>query len=316
MNPFKASYFFPFLFALLPLFTKSIWCSEAPYCFNPQDVSKVGLWVIRMGNIHPMKTQSLTPKTDFSITTPRHGWHGRVNKKSQNVYAESEDRLKQSFPHYPATKEGKIRYLTDHYSFEFFRSFSPEILSMLTNLFAAKGYETVNIAELSREWEKPISESTLAEVLSHLKMTIDALVVFQYIDVGNSSLRIGSLASKRVGLFDLIYSVQVFDTKTQTELFVFEKEYAVFHLLLNDPVIAKNEEFSGKIRIFDKGVGRWNTLHMVNELSDDVIVERLAEYIQNGIVVHSEKHGKMEWKGLTHFIPVKNTSHESRITGD
>ena len=275
--------------------------------FNAERINKVGILVVRMGNIFPSQTLPLTPETDFSITTPNYGWHGAISKKTCNVYVENEQRLKKSFPYYPATSKGQINFLTDHYTFEFYKNFSPEIYTLLSNLFKAKGYDTINIADFSKNWDKPVSESSIAEILDKSKEAVDAVVIFQYLDIGNSSLRIGSAASKRIGFLNLEYSLYMLDTISQEILFDYQKNFpaATIHALMNDPEITRNQDYTDKVKSFKKGFGRWETLYFVNELPEDVNSERLIEYIENGITIHTKDFGTMKWTGLSEVIPQK-----------
>jgi hypothetical protein len=275
--------------------------------YNATNINKVGILVVRMGNIFPSQTLPLTPDTDFSITTPKYGWHGKMSEKTQNVYVEDEQRLKKSFPHYPATSDGRINFLTDHYTFEFYKNFSPEIYIMLADIFKAKGYEVVNIAGVSETWDKPVSESAVFEIIDRSKESVDALVIFQYLDIGTSSLRIGSSASKREGFLNLEYSLYMFDTLSKEVIFDCRNDFpaAAIHALMNDPVIAENPMYKDKVRKFNKGFGRWNTLYFVNELPEEVNSERIMHYIKNGIEITTKSYGAMKWTGLTEIIPEK-----------
>jgi hypothetical protein len=164
-----------------------------------------------------------------------------------------------TFPYYPATSKGRINFLTDHYSFEFYKNFSPEIYTMLSNIFISKGYDTMNIAELAQTWDKPVSESFISEILTKSKDSVDAVVIFQYLDIGDSSLRIGSSASERKGFINFEYSLYMFDTRSQEIILDYRKDFpaGVILALMNDPEIIENPDYKNKVRSLEKGYGRW-----------------------------------------------------------
>ena len=261
--------------------------------YNAANINKIGILVVRMGNTFPSQTLPLTPETDFSITTPNYGWHGKITEKTRNVYVEDEQRLKESFPDYPATSHGRINFLTDHYSFEFYKNFSPEIYKLLSKIFTSKGYDTMNIADLSQTWDKPVSESSISEILKKSNNTVDAVAIFQYMDIGNSSLRIGSVASKREGFTNLEYSLYMFDTASEEVILNYNKDFpgAAIIALMNDPEITENPSYKNKVRKFNKGFGRWETLYFINELPDNVISNKVMSYIKDGIKIHYEGYG-------------------------
>ncbi|MCP3900976.1 MAG: hypothetical protein GY707_14825 [Desulfobacteraceae bacterium] len=260
-----------------------------------------------MGNTFPSKTLPLTLDTDFSITESGYGWHGKITDKTRNVYVEDDKRLKQSFPDYPTTSKDQINFLTDHYSFEFHKNFSPEIYATLENIFTSKGYDTVNITELSQSWDKPVSESSISEILKNSKESVDSVVIFQYLDIGNTSQRIGSGASERKGLMDLEYSLYMFDTNSEEIIFNYKKDFPAiaFIALLNDPEITENPAYKDKVRRFNKGFSSWQVYYFINELPENVISNKLMNYIKYGITVHHKGFGEMKWTGLTQIIPEK-----------
>ncbi|MCK5543059.1 MAG: hypothetical protein KAI40_10235 [Desulfobacterales bacterium] len=275
--------------------------------YTAAKINKVGILVVRMGNAFPYQTLPLTPDTDFSITTPQYGWHGKISEKTVNVYVEDEKRLKESFPYYPATSKGRLNFLTDHYTFEFYKNFSPQIYTLLSNIYTSKGYDTINIAELSQSWDKPVSESSISEILKKSKPTVDAVAIFQYMDIGNNSLRIGSAASKREGLFNFEYSLYMFDTISEEVILNYSKDFpaGVIIALLNDPEITENPDYKDKVKKFSKGYGRWETLYFVNKLPENINSDSLMNYIENGIEIHYKGYGDMKWTGLMEVIPEK-----------
>ncbi len=275
--------------------------------YKTTGINKVGILVIRMGNHFPIATIPLKPETDFSNRTPEYGWHGAISEDSRNIYAENSTRLNESFPFYPKTTEKPIRYLTDHYSFQFYKNFSADISAMLSQTFIEKGYEVVDIMEISKSWKKPIAESTIEEIIEQSKSIVDSIAVFQYLDIGNSTSRVGSVSSERKGFIELNYSMFMFDTQTNIEILHYKKDFypAAVIALLNDPEIKDNPLFLGKIRKFVKGFGGWNRYFIINELPDEVITQKLMGYIKNGFLHKDENLRDLNWTGLSAVIPVR-----------
>ncbi len=270
-------------------------------------INKIGILVIRMGNEFPTATIPLKPETDFANRTPDYGWHGAISEKTRNIYIEDEKRLKESFPFYPATTEKPIRYLTDHFSFEFYKNFSADIYEMLNGTFREKGYEVVNIAEIAKNWKKPISESTVAEIIEQSKSAADSIAIFQYMDLGSSTSRVGSISTERKGFIELNYSMYMFDTKTNAEILSYKKDFfaAAVIAMLNDPEIMDNPQYKDKIKKFSKGFAGWKRYFIINELPDDIIVKKLMTYIKSGFFVKHNSLGDMKWTGLSSVIPGK-----------
>ncbi len=278
---------------------------EVSETYNASDVKSVGILVVRMGNYFPSSTIPLTPETDFSIRVPKHGWHGAITEESRDVYIEDEKRLKESFPFYPATTEKPIRYLTDHYTFEFYKNFSPDIYQMLQETFTAKGYEVVDMAALSESWEKPVSESTIAEIVENSKGVVDSLAVFQYLDIGSSTSRVGAISGDRKGFVNLDYSLYMFDTETGGEILYYKKDFYAGAILamLNDPEIMEDPLYKDKIKRYEKGFGGWVTYYFVNELPDEVITKKVMNYIKEGCEIKDKSLGSVKWTGLMSVIP-------------
>ncbi len=278
---------------------------EVSESFNASDIQRVGVLVIRMGNYFPSATTPLKPDTVFSYRTPVHGWHGAVSEKTRNVYIEDEVRLKESFPYYPATTEKPIHFLTDHYTFKFYRNFSPDIYQMLHETFAEKGYDVVDIAGLAENWRKPLSESTIAEIMANSKKHVDAMAVFQYLDVGDSTSRVGSVSGDRKGFTNFEYSLYMFDAQTSEELLYYKKDCFVGAVLamLNDPEITENPQYKDKIKRYEKGFANWVTYYVVNELPDEVVTRKLMSYIKDGFEMNDENFGTVKWTGLSSVIP-------------
>lgn len=273
--------------------------------YNTLGIQKVGVLVVRMGNEFPSATVPIRLETDFSSRNPMYGWHGAVSDKTLNVFIEDDNRLKEAFPFYPATTESPIRYLTDHYSFEFYRNFSKDIYKTLDIVFKEKGYEVVDIAESSIEWIKPVSESTISEILEQARSLVDSLAIFQYVDIGNSTSRVGAISSDRKGFIELNYSLFMFDTESKVEILHFQKDFypAAVIALLKDPEIKDNPKYKGAVNRFEKSFGGWKTYYIVNELPDEILTKKLMSYIKDGFAASDENLGELHWTGLSSFIP-------------
>ena len=275
--------------------------------FNSFKIQKVGILVVRMWNYFPSSTIPLNLETDFSNRNPDYGWHGAISDATLNVYVEDDNRLKESFPFYPATTEGPIRYLTDHYQFQFYKNFSADIYKMLEETFGEKGFETIDIAGLSKKWPKPISESTLSEIILQSQDAVDSIAIFQYLDIGDSSSRVGAVSADRQGFIDFNYSLYMFDTKTKMQILSYSKDFtaAAAIALSQDPEIINDPLNQDKIKRYKKSFGGWNTYFIINELPDQIITEKLMSYVKDGFHAQDKNLGDMKWTGLSSVIPDK-----------
>ncbi len=106
---------------------------------------------------------------------------------------------------------------------------------------------------------------------------------------------------------NLDYSLYIFDARSEEVVFDYRKDFPgiSFIAFMNDLELKENPAYKDKVRNFEKGFGRWETLYFVNELPENVISNKLMNYIKYGITVHHKGWGEMKWAGLAEIIPEK-----------
>jgi len=226
--------------------------------FNKANYKKIGLMVLRVGAQDPSGVSLAIPtlETDYSNRSPQSaktGFDGSISKLPVPVYIEDEERLKESFPYYPKTTESPTRGLGTRYAVEFYDNLTPQLYSTVEKVLKHKGYTVVDLQKASNSWRKPIPESSVGEIIGQASSLVDAILLVQYMDIGNTSSKEGSYSLSRTGLSDIEYNVSLFDCGTRERVISFRKDYfpAFLVALKNDPAIMADPEKKNKFIIYE-----------------------------------------------------------------
>jgi hypothetical protein len=275
----------------------------------------IGLLVVRVGCQVSWGVSTALPtiKTDFSNRVSKST--GVFNTSSEPpipVYIEDEKRLKESFPYYPRTTEAPVTYtglggFLVNGVIEFYKNLSPQLYETTYNVLKRKGYSVVDIQTVSKSWVKPVSESTVEEIIDQSLSLVDGLLLIQYMDVGNTNQTIAfTISSVQTGLSDIEYNVSLFDSKTKERVISFEKEGLLFllNVIKSDPDIINDPEKNSKITTSATGSGASSTSKndtsiTTSYFTEDEMVGFLMKYIEKGRVFDSG----YKWTGLDEIIP-------------
>ena len=294
---------------------------EVSPSFNKTRYKTMGILVVRVGCQDPfgMSMAVPTPKTDYSNRSPKTaslGLDGGIGELPIPVYIEEENRLKESFPYYPRTSKEPIRGRLGSYVTEFYANLTPRFYAMAENVLKRKGYGTVDIKKASETWKKSISESRVEEIIDNSLPMADALLLIQYMDIGNSSSTesIGiSHKVQRRGSMDIEYNISMFDCRTKERVLSFYKDhFAAFAVALeNDPDIlsdpVKRSKITSRGQSSTDNIGftkhSTETRSISVGFTDEELVDFLLKYIEKGLVYDLKGWGRVKWTGLDELLP-------------
>lgn len=289
--------------------------------FDKTRYKTIGILVVRVGCQDPFGMSMALPtlETDYSNKSPKPaslGLDGGISELPIPVYIEEENRLKESFPHYPRTSNEPFRTRMGSYITEFHTNLTPKFYVMVENVLKRKGYGTVDIKKDSETWKKPLSESKVKEIIDNALSVADALLLIQYMDIGktSSSESLGlSYKVERRGYMDIEYNVAIFDCRTKERVLSFYKDhFASFGVAMeNDPDIVsdpvKRSKIKSDVQSSADNIGL--TRHSVErhsiflDFSEEELVNFLLKYIEKGISYDLKGLGKVKWTGLDELLP-------------
>ena len=263
---------------------------------------RVGVLVTRMGNEVYSGVSPIILQTNYtnrrSVTQP----YLALSEKFVDVYIEEEGRLKESIPNYPKYKSSAGENIGPLYkaSQYYFKNITPQLFAHVSQLLTEKGYEVVNLRQVSKDWNKPISEMTVDEIIEKSRGVVDAIFIFHYMDVGDSFQSLNAVSTSYVqtkGFGFLSYTVAMFDVATKERILSFRPAwpYRISAVLVNDPEILADPALKQKV----SNVGGLEK----TTFSDEEIVERVAKYICYGVKWKSSDGNQQEWKGLNVIVP-------------
>lgn len=285
----------------------------APQEFDKSKYGRVGILITRTGGAGLGAPNEITLNTNYANRIP-----SKETNQPRDVYIETDSRLKEVIPEYPiaySLKRGGLFKFTSEVNY--YRNLSPIIQQTVSNTFREKGYQVIDVAGVSQAFNKPLSEMSIAEILTALKGSADALLVLHYTDFGNSYYDDQHVRRTDKGFSSLAYTLALFDVTTGEKLLKFEPFYTISikNVLQNDQEIKANPELSKKLRYidspkedFERGfftrtrLGVWDatTTGMVFDVSEDDIIQCVMKYIRKGFKL--ENYNK--WMGgLEQKIP-------------
>ncbi len=282
---------------------------ELSKTFDKTKFKRVGLLVLRMGNINEGFLAPITTMTDYSIRTPKREIGMVTMKEWVDVYIDDDRRLTESFPNYPYIRSGQ-----DGWS-KFYRNISTEVFEVVKDVLVEKDYQVSDIKQLSRSWSKPLSEMTINDILRSSQQDFDALFVLHYIDVGEYFIR--GMPQPEAGFTELWYTIAMFDTKHGERVLNFRQgNFGLSQNFLlamrNDPKISSDPVARSKITI-DRSIyrppflaerGRTKSTFVKSSFTSEEILGFVLQYVKDGCKFEFDITDTTEnWTGLRKLIP-------------
>jgi hypothetical protein len=177
--------------------------------FDKNRLKRIGLLVCRVGSFHSGVIAPIVPETDYSNRIPKRELSAGMLylKEHKDVYIETDSRIKESFPDYPKIRNAYLRET-------FFKNITPDVYRVVEACLSSKGYLVTDVMGASSAWDKPLSEMTVAEILSRLKGSVDALFVFHYMDMAVA------------GMFaEIMYNFSIFDLSNNERVLYFNSRW-------------------------------------------------------------------------------------------
>jgi hypothetical protein len=243
-----------------------------------------------MGHYYPQGLTKITMNTDYAIRKPTYGRKATIdgyNDIFTDVYIESDERLLESLPNYP-------KYLPnpkDGIESSYFSNITPQIQKTLNSFFTNRGYNGVIVTEISKDWQPPLSEMKIGDIVKKMHGIVDILCVFHYMDVGSfkGSIRtdvLGSGASANYpsGLVRLDYSLSIFDATSGEQVLSSDVRYlAVMYKIYHDPKILNDPRYKDRINVQEYKIDSYETGTYQNSLTSDEIIEIAMKYLQEDL---------------------------------
>jgi hypothetical protein len=265
-----------------------------------------------MGNRVYSGVSIITPQTNYANRASRSQSTTSFSEDFIDVYIDDENRLRESLPNYPEyMTEGlsNMGPLRKQYT-RYFKNISPQVYASVSRLLTEKGYEVFNVKELGRTWPKPVSEMTITDICGQLQGKVDALLVFHYMDIGDSYLYAITIETKDTGFSALSYTVSMFDVASKERLLFFRPlfPYRIGMAMAHDPEIISNPALKDKISIAHTTEQHGSTSTKMTvysySFSDDEVIQQAMKYICHGITYRVDGiPGTQEWKGLDALVP-------------
>ncbi len=279
---------------------------------------RIGLLVVRVGNITPGVLAPITLEVDYANRIPKKELSASwlYLKEHIDIYNDDEARLRESFPNYPYIHKSR-----DSWS-KYFRNISTEIYNMVASVLKQKGYQVIDVKKVSSSWDKSISEMKIYGIVDALKQSCDALLVLHYMDVGHY------LSDDIVpGFSKLHYTLSMFDTRSKERILRFEQSnvwenfiwaLAVDPKIIADPKVAIVKDYGfvkyrpaiefpieSQIKIivhrseYYSGTSRTKNTTVKWRFTDEEILNHVLRYMREGCRFESDN----KWKGLEEVIP-------------
>ena len=297
----------------------SVSCSlPKTYEISPELVAgkyqRVGILVMRMGNYYPETPAPVTIQTDYAVRTPKAQSTMGLSVDKVDVCIEDESRIPEVFPDYPIFKSR----MAPTVQAKFFGNISSQIYAGASNVLLKKGYQVVDVKELSQAWTRPIMKMTIADILAALSQDADALLVVHYTDIADYYYNAVNVVLDSKGFSYLDYTVSMFDTAAKKRVLYYDPMGSVLitKAMINDPDIAPDSGVLQKIIINENSIplgffNRYDRSKMVSidkfsvryELEDAQVIGYALKYFAKGISYETPSGYKINWKGLDQMVP-------------
>jgi hypothetical protein len=275
--------------------------------FSKQHIQRVGLLVTRVGNLTAGSPAPITLQTDYSRRTPKPQSTFGISPDSVDVYIEDDDRIAESIPTYPKYGSAPLQNIgaIRKETIEYFRNITPELYAGISKVFREKGYQVINVRELSKSWDKPLSEMTIEQILDHTAPSVDALAVFHYMDTANSDFYAITVKAKTNGLAWIDFTLAVFDSKTKEKLLFFSPSTCnVQTAIAHDQNILSDPKYKDRISVEEhEGYNKQYSLALSHRLTEAELVDIAVKYICHGVSWKTDDGTKLEFRGLDTAIP-------------
>lgn len=274
---------------------------EPPANFISQSYDKtryqrIGIIVNRMGNVQD-DYGSIMPAdldTDYSVRVPIPYKYGSETK-SRDVYIGNMKRIKESLPNYPEYEAvSRFEYI------KYYRDITPQIHENVRQTLIKKGYSVIDIKKAQKEWEKPISEMKIKNILEQLKSVVDILFVIHYMDRGPLKWDSVARRSNSTGFTQLKYTISMFDVVNKERVVFLEyEEISPIQAISGDPEIQNDQ-------VLKKKAIRHGASYSLN-FSEEEIINFVMKYMRQGLVykhyTDSIDYTTVRIKGLNELIP-------------
>jgi len=259
--------------------------------FDKNKLKKVGLLVCRVGSFHSGVIAPIVLEADYSNRIPKRELSAGMLylKEHKDVYIETDSRIKESFPDYPKIRNA---YMGE----TFFKNITPDIYRVVESCLSTKGYLVTDVAGASRAWNQPLSEMTVSEILSRLKGSVDALLVFHYMDMAVDRM-----------FAEIMYNFSVFDLSTNERVLYFNSRWpypSIIEAIHKDPSVPagtitkeKVSDSSSEVSQYTGRAGSRGERYLYrHNLSSDQIAGYALKYMRYGFPAGS---GSESRPGLT-----------------
>lgn len=241
--------------------------------FDKNRLKRIGLLVCRVGSFHSGVIAPIVLETDYSNRIPKRELSAGMLylKEHKDVYIETDSRIKESFPDYPKIRNAYLRET-------FFKNITPDVYRVVEACLSSKGYLVTDVMGASSAWNKPLSEMTVAEILSRLKGSVDALFVFHYMDMAVD------------GMFaEIMYNISIFDLSKNERVLYFNSRWPypfIIEAIHKDPSVPAGTITKEKVSdsSSDKGKAGSPRERYVykHNMSSDEIVGYALKYMRYG----------------------------------
>lgn len=265
--------------------TEHVFKKREGEALDPARHRRLAVLVVRVGAekcIVP--PPAISTATDYSARQPKAG--------KVDVWIEDDARARASLPLYPKYKSNRIPAIRGSY----FRNITPQLHQGIEALLRGRGFEVQDVHEVARAWPKPVSESTVAEVIQGLSGTADAILILHYRDLADYTYN--SIRSWRTekGFAGIGYTLTAFEVPSQRRILVVKSDQS-------SPTGAASfdpaPELRGKVRtetLADGSEAMWIAL------SDDEMIALAVRYVVQGVRFVHPVVGEIVWHGLAELL--------------
>jgi hypothetical protein len=268
--------------------------------------ARVALLVSRMGGYLPSEISLETNYAEPLIENIK-----KLNLRLEGFYIEDNSclsRLKEVYPLMSQIKRGGLLAFLDETFY--YRNITPEITNYLSKWLSEKGYQVIDVNEISRHWDKRLYEMSIKDIASNFKDYADLLLVFHYTDHGNRNYNDQRTKLMTKGLSIIAYNFAGFDLTSKERVLMFAPQtmLSVYHVMLSDPEIKSDPALKEKIKIvnspkadfqFERGLWERSRTSVVisgtqatsfDGFTEEEIIRYAIRYIINGFSLHSFKN--------------------------